>query len=180
MNEKKAKFKIFGKPLSFERDGRLTVIRWSSMNVLDIILIFVVAIMGLWGIGSALNWEEMNGLRILPMNPTQTVFFWSVAVLILVHLLFNCTAQLSIDKHEISFQKRRLIPIIYKHAVRNIDAVYVKESRNYYENDVGYYPIIYKVYIQLLDGRTRKLGSFNKENTEALKNEIQEYMTMNN
>lgn len=100
---------LFGPPLRIDETAGVSTVRWRRLGVLDIFGFVVVPIAGIWGIASAIGMEEILDRRVIPMSPLATAIFWTVVVGLALHLAFNRTASLKIEREKIHYRGGRVL-----------------------------------------------------------------------
>ena len=175
MSFEKSLFKIIGNRLKIVEKEDKTIITWIRITGFEIVLFvaFVMAIV--WGIASLKGMEEINDLKVYQLSPQAMSIFWSVLVLIAIHLFLNRKTVLTIDKNEFRMKKRPLIPVVHKHLTADILRMDEKLNSQFYENDVGVYPDIYSFFLCFRGGKKLKIDSFNEEDLLLIKEAIQKH-----
>ncbi len=177
MKKKSLLFQIIGNRLTIKDEGERTIITWKRMSALELLMFFLLVMMGVWGMGNYFGMKEIMGLQIIPFNTKGLVIYWGIWLVMAVHLFFNRKTTLSITPHEFIFKKRSLLPIARKYNTKNISKIELKEAPDFHESDIGYSVEIYKFYIFFNDGRKLKIDSFNTEDSNGIKEALQKYLS---
>lgn len=160
---------IYGKYLKERKIPNGTRFHWYRLSIVDIFLFAFIPMLFIYGFGNISNWGEVLGLKIIPMSQLGWTIYVLVTLLIVVHLTLNRKSILKIQEAKVYFRKYKLIKKPYRFFQSDIARIDKKEESQFYESDTGHYPDIYKLYIYLKDGRSIRLGSFNHEDCERIK-----------
>lgn len=160
---------IYGKYLKERKIPNGTKFYWYRLSFVDIILFALIPMMVIYAFGSISNWGEVLGLKVIPMSGLGWTIFISITLLMLIHLTLNRKSVLKLQEGKVYFRKYKLIKKPYRFLQSDIARIDKKEESQFYESDTGYYPDIFKLYIYLKDGRKIRLGSFNQEDSERIK-----------
>jgi hypothetical protein len=159
---------LFGKYLKERTTADGVEFYWYQLSIIELLLFFIVPVLSLYLMGFYLHWEELWGLRILPLSTLAVAIILSIIVLGSILLLFNRKSVLKIENDQIMFKKRPLTSKQWHIQRVEVQGIGNKLESQFYESDTGYYPDIYKIYIYLSNNRKIKLGGFNEEDSKRI------------
>jgi hypothetical protein len=123
--------KLFRKKrLQIQEEESKTSIRWWRMDMLDLILLFILPMHVIYGIASATNAEEIFGLRVLSMSTLTGSIYWTLALLMILHLFFNRIMCLVISTENIHYTNGKFPPLSRTFPMHAISNVEVKEKED--------------------------------------------------
>ena len=159
---------LFGKYLKERQTENGLMFYWYQLNIVELISLFVLTMLSVYLIGFYMHWQEVWGLRILPLNTFAICILLTLIFLLFTQLSLNRKAVLLIENDMIIFKRRPLTGKRWKIHRNEVTGFGTKLESQFYENDTGYYPDIYRVYFYLTKNRKIKIGGFNKEDCERI------------
>lgn len=151
--------KIFGEFLKIKSFDNRTEIHWKRLGF-DILFWIAIPMFGVFGIGSMMNLEELWGTELLRFNLTGAIIYWSMWLVMTLHVFFNRKSKLIITENDFSFRKRPFSWKAHRHPIKKINHFDLVLQKNYHENDIGFYPDIYNFFICLTNGKRIKNRKF--------------------
>jgi len=165
--------KLFSKKrLQIVKTSDSTTIRWCKLSFFDMLLIPFLGIQMIWGVGSYLQMDEIIGLQVLPLNSLVFIFFWVIALLFLLHLLFNRKVKLKITKENLYFSSR----LFYKRQLKLNDILKLtifEKTENFAELPPdGRNLARYELHLFTKNNGIIKIKGLSKKNDEEIKSII--------
>ncbi len=162
-------FKIFGPGLIIKEAEGITTITWKRMSSWEIVLAAVLLMTLAIGIASILGWETLGDMKIFQMSPEIHVVYWGIWLLMAVHLIFNRKSELRLSQDTIFFKKRPFLSGTQSIPRMRFSGLSQVRTKDYHENDTGYYPDIYKLYLLIGHDRRIRIDSFNEEDCKLIR-----------
>jgi len=160
---------IFKKYLREKTTNETVTFTWYKLSLFDIFAAFLVLILFVYLLGEQLQWEELWGLRIIPLDLTARATMLGTFILLSLYLMLNRKSVLVIGPKGIVLKKRSITGKRWNFSKNDIADLRAALQRNFYESDTGLYPETYIFSIALKSGKKIRVGSFNEEDCERLK-----------
>ncbi|MEX1002549.1 MAG: hypothetical protein WDZ35_10585 [Crocinitomicaceae bacterium] len=165
------------KGLQISEEDAKTTFRWWAMNFVEIILVFWLPISFIWGMGSYYNYEEIIGIKVLPMGTKATLIYWSTAGLIFIHMIFNRFVVLEISPEHLKYKRRFFLGVSRKIDIKNIVEIRIKEKADNISESPpdGRDLTSYSLLIRSVDKKKLQIKGLSKSDIEIIQNKIIEY-----
>jgi hypothetical protein len=169
--------KLFGrKRLQIKKGELKTAISWSRLSMLDLLLLVMVPMSITYGIASASGAEEIFDSRVIPMNLLATVIFWSIVLLLTLHLIFNRANRLEISAEGVHYKNGRFPAITHSFTMRTISNVEVKEKEdNFAESPTGQDLTTHPLYINCTSGKRIRIKGLSQDDALLIRDLVIDY-----
>jgi len=169
--------KLFSKKrLKETKDGSGIKYSWRSFNMAELLLLFILAATTVYGIASYNGAEELFDRKIISMTQRQTVIYWSVIGVCVLHYAFNRNVSLKISKNELVYKRRLFLGMFRRTPLSEITTMKVKRLLNLAESiDTGMQSDSYVLKIYRKSRRRIIIRGLSQEDCETIQAKIKQY-----